>query len=746
MSQEPSGSSAVEELDSLLLDARYTMPRPRPGTVSRRGLIDTARSSGRPVVAVTAPAGYGKSTLLAEWGSLDERPVVWVSLEHRDDNPQALLTVLATAFSRALDGQNGLATDMLGSDASLLGRAAPRLASALRRSQRPFLLVLDDLHELRSAGCHDVLGLVIGAIPHGSQLVTASRDEQPHLPRLRAADEAVEILATDLALDVAATAHVLAAAQVPAGQEIATAVAERTEGWPVGVHLAALIARDDSGHAVTGTDRFIADYLQREAFSRLPTATRTFLRRTSVLDELSAPLCNAVLGAHDSQAHLRRLEAASTFLVPLDRRREWFRYHALFREFLLGELMTVEPEHADELRVRAADWFEANGSPARAVEQLLATPDRGRCVLLVTRIVMSLFRRGEIATTDRWLTALGDDVISGYPPLAVLAGYVAVYEGRPLDAERWGAFVDAASFTGKPADGTASFDSARAMYRALRCPEGPQQMLADTHLALQEEAAWSPWRDSALTLSGEAHLLVGDPEGGARQLEQAVEAALALGHADTLVVSEAQLAHLDMDRGRWDRAQERVERALRTIERDRMEDYPTSALAFAAAARLSLHHGEPTRTQHDLTRGMRARTLCSYAFPTLAVRVRLHLARTSRATADAPAARHLLREVDDVLLHRPDLGLLTDAVDTLRGELDGDGRAGASGGGPPLTPAELRLLPYLQTHLTIREIGERLFVSRNTASSEIGSIYRKLGVSSRSDAVRLAVARGLLGE
>lgn len=748
MGHEPGGELASAELDHLLLEARFAVPRRRGGTVSRAALIDAARASGRRVVGVTAPAGYGKSTMLAEWASRDERRVVWVSLDRLDDNPLNLLIVLATAFSRAHPGRPDLAADMIGPDVSVLARAAPRLVSALRDDPVPFLLALDDLHEIRSPACHDVLGLVIAGIPAGSQLVAASRDEQPHVPRLRASDDVVEIVAGDLALGVAETERVFEASHVPVSSEVAAAVTERTEGWPAGVYLASLVARhgDPREVHVTGSDPYIADYLQRETFRRLPATTRRFLRRTAVLDVMSAPLCDAVLGEHSSQRLLRQLEASSLFLVPLDRRRELFRYHALFREFLLGELTDVEPALADRLRLRAADWFEAHGSPEQAVEHLLPTPERDRCVRLVTRVVMTSFRAGRIATVERWLRALGDDAIAGYPPLALLAGYVAVYEGHALEAERWGAVADAASFAGELVDGTASFESARAMYRAMRCPDGPQQMLDDGRRALAEEPGWGGWRDTALALAGDALLIVGDPTGATRHLEEAAATASALGHGDTLALSEALLAQLDMDHDRWDDAADRVRLALDTVATHRMDDYPTSALAYAAGARLALHLGDPARARQRLTQGMRARAFCTYAFPTLAVRVRLNLARASWAMGDVAAVRHLLREIEDVLLHRPALGSLVDEAAGLRKALDTDGRPVAPGSpGPPLTPAELRLLPYLQTHLTIREIGQRLFVTRNTASSQVGSIYRKLGVSSRAGAVDRATAMRLLG-
>ena len=193
----------VPELEQLLLDAKLSVPQPRRGSVSRAQLIETARASDCRVVAVTAAAGYGKSTLLAEWAQAEDRPVAWVSLDRLDDDPAVLLTLLASAYVRVSPSSSELIADMSGLGVSALGRAAPLLASAFRTSPFPFVLMLDDLHELQLPACHDVLGVVISGIPRGSQLVAASRNEQPHLSRLRAAGDAVEFLGSDLALDVA---------------------------------------------------------------------------------------------------------------------------------------------------------------------------------------------------------------------------------------------------------------------------------------------------------------------------------------------------------------------------------------------------------------------------------------------------------------------------------------------------------------------------------------------------------------
>jgi LuxR family transcriptional regulator, maltose regulon positive regulatory protein len=416
------------EVDRLLLDAKLSVPQPRRGSVSRAGLIEAARTSGCRVVGITAPAGYGKSTLLSQWALAEDRRVAWVSLSGVDDDPAGLLMLLASAYARVTPGNDDLVADMGGLGVSALGRAAPHLAAVLSYSQAPFLLMLDDLHELRSPACHDVLGVVISGIPRGSQLAAASRSEQPHLPRLRADGDAWELGASELALDVATAKQIFAEAHVSATHEEAAVATERTEGWPAGLYLAAMIARASHGHGptVSGDDRFVADYLYRESLSQLPESTQRFLRRTSVLDQLSAPLCDVLVEEAGSQDRLRQLEASNSFLVPLDRRREWYRYDALFREFLLGELHRAEPDVITTLHLRAADWYEANGSPVLALEHLLSTTtQRDRCVQLVTQLAIPTYKAGHMSTVRRWLSALGDPAIEEFPPLAVLAGWFA---------------------------------------------------------------------------------------------------------------------------------------------------------------------------------------------------------------------------------------------------------------------------------------------------------------------------------
>ena len=735
----------VAELEAVLLEAKLSVPRRLAGSVSRAGLIEAARARECRVVGITAPAGYGKSTFLAEWGELEDRRVAWLSLDRLDDDPAALLFLLASAYA-GISGHMDLIADMHGLGVSALGRAAPRLASAFRTSPVPFVLILDDLHELRSPACHDVLSVVISGIPEGSQVVAASRSEHPHLPRLRASGDVVEITAVDLALDAAGAEQIFAEAQVGITHELAVAVTARTEGWPVGLYLAAVIAGATSGEvlAISGDDRYVADYLYRESLMQLPEDVQRFLRRTAVLDQLSAPLCDAIVEGSDGVATLRSLEATSMFLVPLDRHRGWYRYHALFREFLLAELRRVEPDVVMKLHLRAADWYESNGSPALALEHLLNTTERDRCVQLAATLLLPAYQSGQQSTVQRWLSALGRSAVEEYPPLAVLAGWLAALTGQTAEAQRWAAFLDTAAFDRLPVDGTASFDSARAMLRALMCAAGPEQMAADASWAAAEEPPWSPWHAVTLCLCAEAQLLLGESERAAPLFVETSTVAAKMGNVASLVLSNAELAVLAMDRGRWAEAGEHVDLALTSADDSRLHDYSLSVLAFAAAARLAVHRGDRQEVDRQLARAMRARPLCTFALPFVAVRVRLQLAKVYAALADHGTARHLLLEIDDILLHRPALGVLVDEVSAFR-EILTSSMPKTIGAGPPLSPAELRLLPYLQTHLTFREIGERLFVSRNTVSSQVGSIYRKLGVSSRGDAVQQATTVGLLG-
>lgn len=744
-----SGADPITTIDGLSVpdghERKFAPPRARGATVSRRRLIERARTSRAALVSLVAPAGYGKSTMLREWAELDERLLVWVSLDRFDDDPAALVNVLAEAFDHALPGDERIAgvaaLPMTGP--GVLGRAAPLLASAIERLGVPFVLVLDDVHEADSPDCQDVLEVALARVPEGSQVVMASRRVPPFLSRLRLGGDIVEIGADHLRLDVDDARQVFELLDAGTDDAELRRLVEHTEGWPTGITLAALVARDGGDPVdVGGDDRFVADYLYRACYAGLEPDDQSFLRRTALLEHLSAGCCDAVLERHDSRARLRDLERRGLFLVPIDRRRGEYRYHQLFREFLLAELDRVEPGADTELHRRAARWCEEHDHVHLAIEHLLAAGDRAQSVRLVAERGLTAYQAGELAALTRWMQELGDEAIASFPPLVVHAGLRAILAGQAAEADRWARMFDAIEYDAPPEFGLPQYHSARAMVRVIMWREGLASATADAAYALGAESPSSLWRDQALHLFGWTKQLAGDDGGAKRAFEQATAQAELFGNADTILLSEAELAVMAFDRGAIDEAAGHADRAMNVIESSNMHGYATTMLALAVSARIAIRRRDLATAERLLVSAMRDRGLCTHVMPVFAVKVRLELARSFAALGRNPTAAHLLHEIDELLRARPDLGTLVDAVDELRSSLE---HSREVLGSSPLTPAELRLLPYLQTHLTIAEIGERLFVSRNTVSSQVGSIYRKLQVTTRGAAVERAGELGLLG-
>ncbi|KHK96607.1 hypothetical protein LK09_14870 [Microbacterium mangrovi] len=732
------------DVDGTLLAGKTELPLPRTDVVSRRSLIESARNSAKRVVAVTAPAGYGKSTLLAEWASIEDRRVCWASVDRFDDHPTALLTLLAAATVDVSANGEQLVSEMRGVGASALGRSAPLLARAWATADEPFVLLIDDVHLAASTECGDVLEIVLSGIPHGAQVVIVSRHDQSFLARSRVEGAVFDIVRDDLILDAAGARTVFAAAHADAPDDALASAVERCEGWPAGIFLCALAVTEGARGRIAGDDRLVADYLYRECLAGLDAAAQEFLLRTAILDQFSGPLCDAVLETDDAQKTIHLLDSLNLFLIPLDRRRQWFRYHALFREFLLGELERVHPGMVPELHIRAADWYISQDSPRRAIEHLLAAGDRDRLPMMIAQLAMPIHRSGEDAVVSRWLRDLGEESVLAFPPLAAMAGWLAVLQGESPATEKWAAALDLIDVAVAPDEIRLAFEAPRALLRAAMCMDGPERMLESAQYGVANLPVWNTWRTVALHLQASALLLLGDADAASRDFQLASESAVSLGNTNTHVLSEAELAVLAIERGDWGAASDHADAALRTADANRMDGYSVTALAFGAAARVAIHNAETHAAARLLTRGMRSRVHATHVLPWLAIRARLQLAMAYKSLDDEPAASLLLREINALLRHRPHVGTLADQVGVLRKTVATS--SASRQGTAPLTPAELRLLPYLQTHLTVAEISQRLFVSRNTVNSQLSSIYRKLSANSRSRAVSRALEVGLLGD
>ncbi len=338
---------AVADVPFDLVEVKLAAPLTRSGTVAKPALIERLRAARAPIVTAVAPAGYGKTTLLASWAEADPRPFAWVALDAADDDAVMFLRYIAAALHRVEPLPADVFEALSGPGGSGWSKWVPRVGNALAALERPLVLVLDDLHAVTNPACLDGLAGLIGYLPAGSQLAIASREE-PALPlaRWRARGLVQEVGVAELRLDEQEAESMLAA--VDAGFD-AGELTERTEGWPAGLYLAALSLQAGGSTAAgaagfTGDDRFVSEYFRFELLSRLPPAEARFLQYTSVLERMCGGLCDAVLETTRSASTLETLARTNGFVVPLDRRGEWYRYHHLFGELLRDELERSEPE------------------------------------------------------------------------------------------------------------------------------------------------------------------------------------------------------------------------------------------------------------------------------------------------------------------------------------------------------------------------------------------------------------------
>jgi LuxR family maltose regulon positive regulatory protein len=733
-----------------LVESKLHPPPARPGIVDRALLVERLLASDTvPVVCVVGPAGYGKTTLLAQLAERKGSRVGWVSLDPRDNDPAVLLTYLAVALDRVEPINPKIVRGLAAPGASILG-AVPRLAAAMAAMTQPVALFLDHLELLENQECLDVVAELAAQLPAGSQLLVASR-ARPPLPvaLLRAQGRVMELGVCDLAMDDQEARALLQGAGVGLDDAAINDLLRRTEGWPVGLYLAALAhqAGGPRRHAwagFTGDDRFMADYLRSELLAHLPPELMAFLTRTAVLERMSGPLCDAVLDTTGSSDILAWLEESNLLLVPLDRRRRWYRYHHLFQELLRAELERREPELIPELRHRAAFWFEANGLPESAIDHAQAAGDADRVARLVWQLALPAYGAGRVDTTRRWFGWFEDqDLLGRYPPVTVLGAWLHALVGQPAAAERWADAAEQGPVAGTLPDGSTG-QSYRALLRALLCRDGVDRMRADTQAALAELGPGSQWRPTAQLLEGIGYLLAGETDRADWILARAAEVATEAGALPVAVIALAERSLVAMHDQDWKQAAILAEQAQAVARAGALEGYVASALVHAVAARVAVHQGDVPRVQGQLGRATRLRPLLTYALPYFAVQTLLELGRACLALDDdAAGARVVLRQARDILRRRPDLGVLPNQVEELRSKLD-TSRARVAGVSS-LTTAELRLLPLLPTYLTFAEIGQRLHLSQHTVKSHATSMYRKLGVSSRSQAVQRLQELGLGG-
>lgn len=729
-----------------LLLTKTEPPRIRPGHVPRSDLVDRLRHGlHHRLNLVSAPAGWGKTTLLAEWLTVEEQiPFAWLSLDEEDNDPARFWSYVAAALrSVGVDVPPAFEAAVSAPGTSVGEAALPLLLNALVTSTQEHVLVLDDYHLIREQAIHDGVRFLVAHLPVMSHLVIATRIEPPvDVSRLRARGELGEVMSDQLRFSDAEASALLndtLALALPAEQ--LELIRVRTEGWAAGLYLAGISLRDRPGPRHVddlGYDRHLVDYLGDEVLSAQKPQARKFLVDTCVLDRFCASLCDAVRAADASKRLLGDIERANLFLVPLDERREWFRYHHVFREVLRRELeATCSDEYIGELHARAGAWSAAAGDVSTAVAHMLAGRREASAADLIATSWNAWLQTGRSATVTRWLDALPADVVTSDPRLCLARAWLALDSGEPAAAERWAEATTAAD-DGRPLpDGGATMASSVAMLRATLAYRAGDLGVAETLGARAvelEDDSRSAWRAVALaTLGAARHFRGASSADVAPLLEEAV--ATAQAGANSMAVLRAQgtlavaaFASGDLaGAGRWVAAAD----ALRA--RESLEEYWMGSLATAVAGQLAAAAGDLERARERLERAVvlarrgAARPEQIYALAALTP--------VQATLGDPVGAAGTLRTARVELRESPSPGVLGHLLDDVDRRLRGKAARSAGPEVDELSAREMSVLRLLGSELSVAEIGDELYISRNTVKTHVRTIYRKLDVDTRAAAV-----------
>jgi LuxR family transcriptional regulator, maltose regulon positive regulatory protein len=659
-----------------LLETKLHVPRRRRGLVSRPRLTDRLGAGELPpLVLVSAPAGFGKTTVLTEWlaaAPTDGALVAWLSLDQRDDDPTTFWTYLVGALRTAVPEVGPATLALLQPPQSPTDVVIATLLNELSTVQGELVLVLDDYHVIEARDVHDGVAFLLEHLPPQVHLVIATRVDPPlPLARLRARGEMVELRAADLRFapeEAAAYLGEVMGLTLTAAEVVS--LEERTEGWIAALQLAALSmqGRDDVAGFVAnfaGDDRFVVDYLVEEVLQRQPEQVRSFLLQTSVLSRLTGSLCDAVTGQDGGKAMLEALERGNLFMVPLDDRRRWYRYHHLFGDVLRARLLDEDPDHVRALNFRASDWYERNGDRSAAIDHALAAEDFERAAALVESAIPALSGARQEATLRRWLEALPDELFGVRPVLAI--GYVGALmstgevrgvEPRLRDAERWvQSSTDVGGKAGSPpgemvvgdADAFRRLPAEIAMYRAGLALIGGNVAGTLTHAERALELAGPDdhlGRGAAASLIGLAHWRTGNLEAAHRWYSDGMATLGRAGRRSDVVGGAITLADLRIAQGRLRDAMSHYERGLRIA----MEE---PSVVLRGAADMHVGMAELCRERNELDSARRHLSIShelgeAAGLPQNPYRLRVEMARLRQIDGDHTGALDLLDQAQRV--------------------------------------------------------------------------------------------------
>jgi LuxR family maltose regulon positive regulatory protein len=583
-------------MDVSILTTKLYIPPPRPNLVPRPrlvGRLDEGLRQKHRLTLISAPAGFGKTTLLSEWVAGDDRLVAWLSLDEGDNDPVRFWTYVVAALRTVL----GFAEANIGEEALAMFKSSQQVpleavlttlingvVASAPAFDVPFLLVLDDLHLIEAPQIHQGLAFFLEHLPPQMHLVITTRVDPPlPLARLRARGQMTELRMEDLRFTPDEAAALLnRAVGLSFSPTVVAVLEERMEGWVAGLQMASLALQganvDGFAGALAGSSRYALDYLLEEVLNQEPEPVRVFLLQTSILDRLTGPLCDAVyLGAKtavresDGEATLARLQQANLFIVPLDCEGRWYRYHRLFADLLRKQLVKSQPETLPALHRRASEWYEQNGFPAEAVDHALAAQDIERAARLVEQAAPDVLDRGEVSTFVSWLEALPDEAIRSRPWLCVFHAWMLIVggqeeaiESRLTDAEE---ALEAHALPDEEADRIRGYVSGiRAHVAFIRGTVSTTIECAYDALEKLSEADHS-MRATTATILGAAQGFIGDFAAAAQSFEEARATAQASGNHFGVMLASSALAQLEVAQGHLGRAERIYRDALRLVEK-----------------------------------------------------------------------------------------------------------------------------------------------------------------------------------
>ena len=733
------GHGVEDGTGPVLIATKLRPPAVRDQVVPRERLLEALRTgSGLGLSLVACPAGYGKTTLLAAWREAEaaRKPVAWLTLDEGDNDPVVLWSYVMEALRRACPEISPPAPEMAGA-ASIVPMVLPGLVNELDELGEA-ALILDDFHRLSGGAARESVAWFVDHAPPAFQLVLSTRTE-PDFPlaALRAHGDLLELRADDLRFTPEeADAFLNGRLELGCMPEEVDALVERMEGWPAGLYLTALsMRRAADRHAFVSelgaSSRHLIDFLEQEVLQAHDPPMQELMLRSSILERLSGPLCDAMLEQQHSAPMLGALSSSNLFLVPLDDEGGWYRFHPLFAQLLRVELERREPGTAPALHRRAYAWHRDHGTTGEAISHAIEAGAHAEAAELIEASWASYANTCRYDTVLAWIRQLPEDTLNGDTGLLLVKAWMLSLSARPEEAAQ---AIAAAEGLGEPGGGRPlpdGFSSAEASLTMLRAafPWGDVgAQLENGRRAAELEGPGSPWRPVACWAVGMGLYF----QGKLGEADQwfAESAALAPASAQW-PAGASSLAYRSLIAGELGRLEEQrmLAEGAAELVREHGTEKASGVVPLALGVSLAAR-GSPGEAERLIECG--AAFLRARGQPVEVAMALLHQGSVLRALDERERSQAAITEARSVIGSCADPGILTRRLNAC----GRSPRADTSCGDEKLTRRERRVLQLLTSDLSERDIGQELYVSHNTIHSHVRSIYRKLGVSSRAHALQ----------